>query len=196
MLDRTKLEMQAAVQSGGPSPRVLTGPTSSQQLKVSVESPQNGSYFTSGKGKKRERADQNLDPSKRERNLKLEDADASPLKRDRSMKPEEFATILDKDGGLLNVAGVERLVQLMQHEQNDVNRKVADVAARRTMLAGVVAGTEKEDCLTKFVHLGGLRLLDEWLQEAHKGKVGDAGSPKEGDKGVGRFATCPPSRFR
>jgi hypothetical protein len=65
LLERTKLEMQAAEQSGGPSPRVLTGPiSSSPQPKVSVESVQNATiYPLPGKGKKRERADQNLDPS-------------------------------------------------------------------------------------------------------------------------------------
>ncbi len=38
------------------------------------------------------------------------------------------------------------------------------------------------------MHLGGLWSLDDWLQEAHKGKVGEGveggGSPKECDKGV------------
>lgn len=184
LLDRTKLEMQVAVQSGGPSPRVLPGPTTSQALKASGENAQVGSYCIPSKGKKRERCDQNLDPSKRERNVKVEDADVSPLKRERSMKPEELSSNLDKDGALTNIAGVERLVQLMQQDQNDGSRKVSDVASRRTMLAGVIGNTEKEECLTCFLQLGGLRLLDEWLQEAHKGKVGDAGSPKEGDKGV------------
>jgi hypothetical protein len=34
------------------------------------------------------------------------------------------------------------------------------------------------------VHLGGLCLSDDWLQEAHKGKVREVGNPKEYDKGV------------
>ncbi|CAK9206234.1 unnamed protein product [Sphagnum troendelagicum] len=186
LLERTKLEMQAAVQSGGPSPRALTGPiSSSPQPKVSAESVQNATiYSLPGKGKKRERADQNLDPSKRERNVKFDDPDTSTLKRERSMKLDEIAAILDKDGGLLNVGVVERLVQLMPNDPHDGTGKVADVLAHRTMLAGVIAATENAECLNQFVSLGGLRLLDEWLQEAHKGKVGDGGSPKECDKGV------------
>ncbi|CAK9865402.1 unnamed protein product [Sphagnum jensenii] len=186
LLERTKLEMQAAVQSGGPSPRALTGPiSSSPQPKVSAESVQNATiYSLPGKGKKREHADQNLDPSKRERNVKFDDPDTSTLKRERSMKLDEIAAILDKDGGLLNVGVVERLVQLMPNDPHDGTGKVADVLAHRTMLAGVIAATENAECLNQFVSLGGLRLLDEWLQEAHKGKVGDGGSPKECDKGV------------
>ncbi|KAL2631639.1 hypothetical protein R1flu_016325 [Riccia fluitans] len=184
LLERTKLEMQAVVQSGGPSPRSLTGPTSSQQLKSSSEVAQNVTFSVPSKGKKRERSDQNLEPSKRERTLKSVDGDSSPSKRERSMKPEEIASITDKDGGLQNPSCVERLVQLMQQDQNDGVRKAADVASRRTLLAGVVAATERDDCLSRFVQLGGLPMLDDWLQEAHKGKVGDGGSPKEGDKGV------------
>ncbi|OAE32158.1 hypothetical protein AXG93_2912s1480 [Marchantia polymorpha subsp. ruderalis] len=184
LLERTKLEMQAVVQSGGPSPRSLTGPTSSQQLKPSSEVAQNVTVCVSNKGKKRERADQTLKPSKRERSWKSEDGESSPLKRERSMRPEEIASITDKDGGLQNPSCVERLVQLMQQDQNDGVRKAADVSSRRTILAGVVAATERDDCLSRFVQLGGLPMLDDWLQEAHKGKVGDGGSPKEGEKGV------------
>ncbi|CAK9188835.1 unnamed protein product [Sphagnum troendelagicum] len=102
---------------------------------------------------------------------------------------DEIANILDKDGGLLNVGVVERLVQLMPNDpQDDVVSKVADVLACRSMLAGVIAATENAECLNQFVHLGGLWSLDDWLQEAHKGKVGEGveggGSPKECDKGV------------
>ncbi|CAM6096346.1 unnamed protein product [Calypogeia fissa] len=188
LLERTKLEMQAAVQSGGPSPSpraaLSGGPTSSQQLKTGSDAVQNATYSASNKSKKRERADQNLEPSKRERSAKSEDGELSPSKRERSMKPEEIASITDKDGGLLNQEGVKVLVQLMQQDRNDGVRKSTDVSARRTMLAAVVAATERDDCLSRFVVLGGLPMLDDWLQEAHKGKVGDGGSPKEGDKGV------------
>ncbi|CAM6014217.1 unnamed protein product [Sphagnum balticum] len=111
--------MQAAVQSGGPSPRALTRLISSsqQQLKGigSVDSVQNVLYSLSGKkGKKRERADQNLDLSggKREQNVKFDDhPNTSTLRREQSMKLDEIATILNKDGGLLNVGVVEHLVK-------------------------------------------------------------------------------------
>ncbi|CAM6035832.1 unnamed protein product [Sphagnum compactum] len=192
LLDRTKLEMQAASsQSGGASPRALTGPNipSSPQLQASVEGVQQNALYSlpaAGKGKKRERADQNSDPSKTEHNVKFDDPDTSTLKRERSMKYDKLATILDKDGGLLNVGVVEHLVQLMRNDLlQDGGRKVADVVAHRTMLAGVIAATENSECLNQFVHLGGLRSLDDWLQEAYKGKIGgDGGSLKEGDKVV------------
>jgi hypothetical protein len=55
LLDRTKLEMQAAVQSGGPSPRALRGLISSsqQQLKGGggVDSVQNVLLFVWEEGK-------------------------------------------------------------------------------------------------------------------------------------------------
>jgi hypothetical protein len=144
-------------------------------------------YSLSGKKrKKRERADQNLDPSggKRERNVKFDDhPDTSTLRRE-----QRIATILNKDGGLLNVGVVEHLVQLMRNDPQEGTggRKLAPdvVVARRSMLAGVIAATENAECLNQFVHLGGLCSLDDWLQEAHKGKVGEVRSPKEYDKGV------------
>jgi hypothetical protein len=169
--------MQADIQSsGGPSSRALTGPVvSSQQPKASSVEVSLGNvlYSLPGNGKERECADQNLDPSKWERNVKLDDPnDTSTLKQAWSMKlDDEIANILDKDGGLLNVGVVERLVQLMPNDpQDDVVSKVADVFACRSMLAGVIAATENAECLNQFVHLGGLRSLDDWLQEAHKGK--------------------------
>jgi hypothetical protein len=34
------------------------------------------------------------------------------------------------------------------------------------------------------VYLRGLPILDDWIQEAHKGKIRDASNPKKGDKVV------------
>jgi hypothetical protein len=65
------------------------------------------------KGKKREQADQNLDPSggKWEQNVKFDDhLDISTLRREQSMKLDEIPTIPNKDGDLLNVGVVEHLV--------------------------------------------------------------------------------------
>ncbi len=86
LLDRTKLEMQADIQSsGGPSSRALTGPVvSSQQPKASSMEVSLGNVLHSlpGNGKERECADQNLDPSNWERNVKLDDPnDTSTLKQ-------------------------------------------------------------------------------------------------------------------
>ncbi|KAF0932609.1 hypothetical protein E2562_010482 [Oryza meyeriana var. granulata] len=50
------------------------------------------------------------------------------------------------------------------------------------MLADIITATESPDCLGRFVQLRGLPVFDDWLQEAHKGKSGEGGSPKETDK--------------
>ncbi|CAL5349949.1 unnamed protein product [Camellia sinensis] len=75
------------------------------------------------------------------------------------------------------VNGVEKLVQLIQPDRSE--RKTELVS--RSMLAGVIAATEKFDCLNRFVQLKGLPVLYGWLQDIHKGKIGD-GSPKDGGK--------------
>jgi len=48
-----------------------------------------------------------------------------------------------------------------------------------SMFVGVIVATENAECFNQFVHLRGLCLLDDWLEEVHKGKVGEVGSPKE-----------------
>ncbi|KAL0342806.1 UNVERIFIED_CONTAM: hypothetical protein Scaly_1943200 [Sesamum calycinum] len=55
--------------------------------------------------------------------------------------------------------------------QSDRAEKQTDLTSR-LMLAGVIAATEKVECLQRFVQLRGLPVLDEWLQDIHKGKVG------------------------
>ncbi|KAI3520794.1 hypothetical protein L1887_10246 [Cichorium endivia] len=88
----------------------------------------------------------------------------------------EIAKITDK-GGLVDSEGVEKIIQLMQPESGD---KKVDLASR-IMLVNVISVTNRFDLLSKFVQLRGLLILDEWLQEFHKGKIGD-GSLKESDK--------------
>ncbi|XP_058115456.1 uncharacterized protein LOC131258268 isoform X2 [Magnolia sinica] len=181
LLDKTRLEMHAAVQSGGRSPKPLNGPTSTaQQLKPGSESVQNSAALFPSQGNKgRKRvADQGSDPIKRERSSKTDDGDSSNFRLE-SMIKAEIAKITDK-GGLINAEGVEKLVHLMQHDRAE---KKIDMMGR-IMLAEVVAATERFDCLDRFVQLRGVPVLDDWLQEAHKGKVGDGNSPKEGDKSV------------
>ena len=55
------------------------------------------------------------------------------------------------------------------------------------MLVGVITTTDNRDCLSQFVQLGGLSILDDWLQEVQRGKSGDSGSPKEAKKAYGDF---------
>ncbi|XP_061369759.1 uncharacterized protein LOC133312556 [Gastrolobium bilobum] len=183
LLDKTKLEMHGAVQSGGRSPKPLNGPTSTtQSLKSGSDNVQNSSSFgAQGKGKKRERGDQGSDSSKKERLFKVEGGDSGQFKLE-SMLKSEIAKITDK-GGLVDFEGVERLVQLMQPESAD---KKIDLAGR-IMLVDVIALTERDECLGWFVQLRGLPVLDEWLQEVHKGKIGDGNMPKESDKSVEEF---------
>ncbi|KAJ7561151.1 hypothetical protein O6H91_03G016300 [Diphasiastrum complanatum] len=175
-----RIEMQAAVQTEIPSPKALAGP-SFQQVKGSAENAQ-APAVAAAKGKKRERVDNSLEPSKRERLVKPEDSELNTNKQDCSMRADDISALTDKDGSILNLACVDKLIDLMRQEWNDGVKKLSDLANRRSLLAGVIAATDREDCLNRFVQLGGLPVLDDWLQEAHKGKVGDGGSPKDGDK--------------
>ncbi|KAJ8637254.1 hypothetical protein MRB53_011521 [Persea americana] len=183
LLDKTGLEMHAAVQSGARSPKPLNGPTSTQQLKSGSESVQNSttSFPSQGKGRKRERGDQGQEPIKRERYSRADDGDSSHYKLE-SMIKAEIAKITNK-GGLVNSEGVDKLVHLIHLDRAD---KKIDLAGR-IMLTDVIAATEKPDCLDRFVELKGIPVLDDWLQEAHKGKAGDGNSPKENDKFVEEF---------
>ncbi|XP_044481214.1 uncharacterized protein LOC123207802 isoform X2 [Mangifera indica] len=107
----------------------------------------------------------------------MEDGDSGHNRSD-SLK-SEIAKFTDK-GGLVDYDGVEKLVQLMMPE------KKIDLVCR-SVLAGVVAATDKLDCLNWFVQLKGLPVYDEWLQEVHKGKIGDGNSPKDGDRSIEEF---------
>ncbi|XP_015689266.1 uncharacterized protein LOC102719358 [Oryza brachyantha] len=174
LLHRTRLEMHTAVQQGGRSPKRLNGPSASQQLKVGSDGGQN---CGSSKGKKRERGEQGIDQIKRDRDrtLKTDDSEPGNLKGDNVKS--EIAKITEK-GGLHHTEAVEKLIHLMQLDRTE--RKL-DFAGR-VMLADVISATESPDCLGRFVQLRGLPVFDDWLQEAHKGKSGEGGSPKETDK--------------
>eukprot|EP01018_Ginkgo_biloba_P029672 Gb_20760 [translate_table: standard] len=184
--------MQAAVQGGGgPSSSPLSGHDSSkQQLKSDSEHPPSTAYSASGKTKKRDRnSHHSVDSSERDRAVRPNDNDSKRVKRERysnSNKVEDISNIVDESGGLSNPSGADRLYMLMQqhHDQNDSSRQGTAPVAYRTFLAGVIAATDRKDSLNRFAQLGGLGLLDDWLQEAHRGKNGDGGgsSSKEGDK--------------
>jgi hypothetical protein len=153
--------MHAAVQSGGPSPKDLNGPAST--LKTSSVSTQNTSFPSQVKGKKRERADQNTDPVKRERFSRSEGSDTGHSNPECIMRPEEIARITNKDGSLINSEAVGQLVHLMQLDRSDDGEKGSDLALWRTSLVGVIATTDRDDCLSQFVQLRGLPILDDWL---------------------------------
>ncbi|KAB1202455.1 hypothetical protein CJ030_MR8G019527 [Morella rubra] len=182
LLHKTRIEMHATLQSGGRSPKPMSGPTSTSQLKAS-DSVQNStsSVPSQVKGKKRERGDQGSDPVKRERPTKADDGDSGHSRLESNLK-SETAKITEK-GALVDFEGVERLVQLMLPDRTE---KKIDLAGR-SMLVGVIAATDKFDYLNRFVQLRGLPVLDEWLQEVHKGKIGDGTGSKDGDKYVEEF---------
>ncbi|KAE8709626.1 39S ribosomal protein L47 [Hibiscus syriacus] len=182
LLYETHLEMHAAVQQGGRSPKPINGLSSTSQLKPGSDSIQNSasSFPSLGKGKKRERGDQGLAPVKRERNSKMDDGDSGRGRPEVNLE-SEIAKIAEK-GGLEDFSGVEKLVQLMLSEGNE---KKIDLV-NRSMLACVIAATDKFDCLSHFVQLRGLLVFDEWLQEVHKGKIGDGSGPKD-DRSVDDF---------
>ncbi|GMI71467.1 'shuttle' in chinese [Hibiscus trionum] len=182
LLYKTRIEMHATVQPGGCSPKPVNGPTPTPQLKPGLDGAQNSasSFPSQGKGKKRERADQGSELVKRERSSKIDDGDSGLGRREINLK-FEIAKIAEK-GGLEDSEGVEKLVHLMVPERNE---KKIDLVSR-SMLAGVIAATDKVDCLSRFVQLRGLRVFDEWLQEVHKGKIGD-GSGSKDDRSVDDF---------
>ncbi|KAK8445387.1 hypothetical protein SEVIR_9G318600v4 [Setaria viridis] len=176
LLHRTRLEMRAAVQSGGRSPKRLNGPSASQQPKTSSDGTQNGGL---SKGKKRDRGEQGIDPAKRDRDRLVKVDDSEPGSFNLEDIKSEVAKITEK-GGLPNAEAVDKLVHLMQLDRTE--QKI-DLAGR-VVLAEVIAATESLDCLGRFVQSRGLPVLDSWLQEAHKGKSGDGSSPKEADKPI------------
>ncbi|CAN0890250.1 hypothetical protein LINGRAHAP2_LOCUS16332 [Linum grandiflorum] len=186
ILSKTRIDMHTTAQAGGHSPKPMNGPTATSQSKPGSDSVQNsGSSFPSqGKGKKRERGergDPGSEPIKRERSTKLDDGDSANSRAENNWKSE--ITKMKEKGGLVDFYAVEKLVQLMLSDRNE---KKIDLVGR-SMMASIVAATDKFDCLIWFVKLRGLPVFDEWIQEAHKGKIGDGSGPKDSDKSVEEF---------
>lgn len=156
------------------------GSVSSQSTR-SVGDPPQSSRVTTSRPKKRERSDLTCDPVKQQRTDKgrrgCED-------RETSLKPEA-SSLVGKDGGISSVASVDRLVCIMQYEWNDSAERQLDLVLSRTMLAKVVAITSERECLLKFLKLGGLAILDKWLQEAYRGKhFVNKEIPQDGERAV------------
>ncbi|KAK4394626.1 hypothetical protein Sango_1616900 [Sesamum angolense] len=125
-------------------PKQVNGPNSLSQLKPGSDHVQNsGTSFPSQiKGKKRERGDHTAEPVKRDRSSRTEDGDSAQYKAESSLK-SDIARITEK-GGVVDLEGVEKLVQLMQSDRAE--RKM-DLTSR-LMLAGVISATEKVECLS------------------------------------------------
>ncbi|OWM90481.1 hypothetical protein CDL15_Pgr014784 [Punica granatum] len=177
LLYKTRIEMHASAQPNGRSPKQMTGSMSTSQLKTGSEGLQNAASLASqGKGKKRERVDQSSDPVKRERLAKMGDGDPGRYSSDSFLK-SEIAKVVEK-GPLVDTEGVDKLVHAMLIE---ISERKIDLTAR-TMLTNVIVGTEKPDCLSRFVQIRGLSILDDWLQDVHKGKTDDSSGVKDNDK--------------
>lgn len=176
LLYKTQVEMHATVQPGGRSPKPMNGSMSASQLKTGSDNVQNSvaSFPSQVKGKKRERGEQGSESIKRERSVKSDDSE-SVLKSEISKITEE--------GGLVDCEGAAKLVQLMQPDRVD---KKMDLTSR-SMLASVVAATDKFDCLARFVQLKGLPVLDGWLQDVHRGRIVEVSNSKDGDISIEEF---------
>ena len=96
------------MQPGGRSPKPVSSPTSTSQLKSGSDSVQNSvsSFSSHVKGRKRERVDQGQESVKRDRSTKIDDGDSGHFKQDSILKTE-IAKVTEK-GGL--VKGVENFV--------------------------------------------------------------------------------------
>ncbi|KAL6549384.1 hypothetical protein OROHE_008501 [Orobanche hederae] len=175
--------MHLTLQSGARSPKQINGPTSISPLKPASDSGQNSgnSCPSHAKGKKRERGDHGSDPSKRGRFTRSDDGDSVQCKTESNLK-YEIAKITE-NGGVVDLEGIEKLVQLMQPNRREGKMDLGI----RAMFATVLASTDKVDCLNRFVHLRGLPVLDGWLQDIHKGKIGDGNNLKDDDKSVEEF---------
>ncbi|XP_019102858.2 uncharacterized protein LOC104885715 [Beta vulgaris subsp. vulgaris] len=177
------MHASAEQQQGPRSPKPVNGSTATSPLKHSPDSVQTSSSNLSShrKGKKRERGDQSFHAIKRERSTRPDDGDPGQL-RSQSTFNMEISKITAK-GGLVDSEAVGRLVRLMQPENSEIKINLT----ARSMLAGIIAVTEKLDCLNQFVQLKGLHVLNEWLQEVHNDKFGDSGNIKNSDISVDDF---------
>ncbi|KDP39977.1 hypothetical protein JCGZ_03508 [Jatropha curcas] len=124
----------------------------------------------------------NVDPSgKDDVDSKMDDGDSVDSGPE-SVWKSEIAKFTEK-GGLVDSEGVEKLLQLMKPEKNG---KKIDLVGR-SVLAGVVAATDKFDCLGRFVQLRGVLVFDEWLQDVLKGNIADGRGSKDSAKSIEEF---------
>ncbi|KAK4766636.1 hypothetical protein SAY87_008278 [Trapa incisa] len=158
--------MHASVQQNDQSPKQMSSYMSTAQLKPGSDSLQNAASMpTQGKGKKREHADQTSNTLKHVNSMKVEEGDSD---RSESFLKSEITKVVE-EGPIIDMEGIDRLVRVMFI---DITERKMDLSARR-MLTSVIISTEKSDCLSRFIQMRGLIILDNWLQDAHKGKVGD-----------------------
>ncbi|GBG89491.1 hypothetical protein CBR_g49282 [Chara braunii] len=200
--------MQSSGQSGTTTSRhaSVAGGGSFHHAKSGVEGMHThgggggGGSAPTGKGKKRERGDVDSEPSKRERPSSRATMDgeggggpAVISKRERgsnnsqSKSDIDISGLVDKDGGLSGPSSVDQLLAFMQ--SSDVHKGGVSCVMKRERLTGIIGSTCRDECLSRFVHSGGHKILSEWMQEAQKAsaaaaKAANAGG--DGASGVGK----------
>lgn len=171
--------MHGNSQPDGGSPKQVNCPASTSQVKPASDS--GFSSHSQVNGKKRERRDHDQEPVKRGRSLRSDDVDVLQNKSETDLKSEVMR--ITEKGRLTEVKGVEKFVELMHTDGRDEKLDLGS----RTMLAGVIAATDNFECIKWFLHCRGLTVLDEWLQDFHRGEIVDGNGLQESDKSVVEF---------
>lgn len=130
------------------------------------------SHQSCGKGKKRTWLEQDSGSYHQISSSKLANNSAKSQKCEHSTKLEDACSVILIKGGMDSQSKVEQLVLLMQQHMNKSPELIKKIT-------GVLAATEEGNCLNHFVHMGGLSSLNEWLQDACKGKVVESDNLKE-----------------
>lgn len=160
-----------------PSPTQLEGQSQGPSSPAPVSSEWSRPYGS--KGKKRHRSEQDADSHQQISSPKLEDSSTKSQKYERGVDGVDVSTLPDTKGGLDSLSRVDELVYFMQQLQNDCSNKSSDEITKQINIAGLIAATDQGDCLKHFIAVGGLRYLNDWVQEACKGKVSDSENKKE-----------------
>jgi len=160
-----------------PSPTQFEGQSQGPSSPAPLSSEWSRPYCS--KGKKRHWSDQDADSHQQISSPKLEDSSTKAQKNEHSIELVDVSTLSDTKGGLDSLSRVDQLVSFMQQLQNDCINKSPDEITKRINIAGMIAATEQGNCLKHFIDVGGLRSLDDWVQEACKGKVSDSENMKE-----------------
>ncbi|KAL4187198.1 hypothetical protein AMTRI_Chr09g37900 [Amborella trichopoda] len=84
------------------------------------------------------------------------------------MRLEDFFTLTEMKDGLSSLSRVEELVSVMQQEKDSAVNNFSDAPRQWSSVASIIAATESHNCLNHFLRLGGLKFLDQWLQETHR----------------------------
>ncbi|EMS57446.1 Putative cysteine-rich receptor-like protein kinase 39 [Triticum urartu] len=166
---------------GGLSLRCALGkgpnvPSASQQLDPCSDGVQN---CGASAGTKNNRDRERIDSAKGNGvyPLNVDESKFENVKRDIAWSKIKEITENDR---LYDAEAAEKLVQLLQLDRTE--QKIG--LAGRARVADIIAATENPDFLGRFIQLRGLPILNEWLQQIHKGKSAEGGGPKETDKPI------------